>query len=141
MLPASSQHWDFSSNTAVSPDSVPSVRSHRTGPTLLAKTISAEQCKTEPEWAMVGESPQALEQPTMCSCTPAGQGGSGERSSQVFLLPHLSSPCHSFSKEAKQAGSVLPWLCGTQTGAPWKPPESAGHFETDKTLLGSGTKS
>lgn len=140
MLPASSQHWGFYSNTAVSPDSAPSLRSNRSGPTLLAKTVSAEQCKTQPEWAMVGDVSSGFRTTNNVLLYPS-QGGSGERSSQVFLLPHPSSPWHSFSRGAKQAGNVLPWPHGTQTGVPWKPPECAGHFQGDKTLLGSGTKS
>lgn len=75
-----------------------SARSTKSGPTLLAKTISAEQCKTEPEWVVAGKPPQALEQLTMCSCPPS-QGGSREKSSSFFLLPHSNGSCHPFSTE------------------------------------------
>lgn len=77
---ASNQDQGFCSDTAASPVSIPSARSTKSGPMLLAKTISAEQCKTEPEWVVAGKPPQALEQPTMCSCPPS-QGGSREKSS------------------------------------------------------------
>lgn len=69
----------FCSDSAASPISVPSVRSPKSEPMLLAKTISAEQCKTEPEWVVAGKPPQALEPRTMCSCPPS-QGGSSEKS-------------------------------------------------------------
>lgn len=117
-----------------------SARSTKSGPTLLAKTISAEQCKTEPEWVVAGKPPQALEQLTMCSCPPS-QGGSREKSSSFFLLPHSNGSCHPFSTEARRVGSLLSWLQGIQTGAPWKPPECARHCNRNKTLSSSEVKS
>lgn len=101
----------FCSDPAASLLSVLPVRSTKPGPTLLAKTISAEQCKTEPEWVVAGKPPQALEQPTMCSCPPS-QGGSREKSSSFFLLPHPCGSCHPFSREARRVGSLLSWLWG-----------------------------
>lgn len=89
----------FCADPAASLVSVLPVRSSKAGPTLLAKTISAEQCKTEPEWVVAGKPPQALEQPTMCSCPPS-QGGSREKSSSFSLLPHPCGSCHPFSREA-----------------------------------------
>lgn len=83
-----------------------SARSTKSGPMLLAKTISAEQCKAELEWVVAGKPPQALEQPTMCSCPPS-RGGSREKSSSFFLLPHLTGSCHPFSREARRVGSLL----------------------------------
>jgi hypothetical protein len=76
----------------------------------------------------------------MCSCPPS-KGGAGRNSLNFFLLPYPSSFCHPFHREARWAGSLLSWLWGTQTEAPWKLPECAGHCNRDKTLSGPEIKS
>lgn len=118
---------------------------------LLRGTPDQSQCfwqrrlpqnnvKTKLQWAGAGKPPQALEQPTMCSCPPV-RVGAGRNPFHFFFLPHLSGSCHPFSREAGQAGSSLSWLWAVQSGTPWKPQEDARHRTGNKSLSGSETES
>lgn len=127
---ASSQARGLCPDTAASPVSVPSARSTKLGPAFLAKTTSAEQCKTEPEWVVAGKPPR-LYNNQQCAPLPHVRVGAG-RNPLIFLLHHPSGSCHPISREARRVGSLLSRLRGIQTGAPWKPPECARHRNRTK---------